>query len=139
VAANWSPCRRRTLRPAASWSQPAGSSSTVPTSCSSHTSTHRPSCQPAVRTWQTAQRLAKEDLFPVFDLLEFASILVKERVRLSGRERSQRSQVFLRCIRMMELANLTGNSCPLGRYRWWCTAAQLQAVWKHSQTTLINP
>lgn len=34
--------------------------------------------QPAVHTWQTLLRLAKEDLYLVFDLLEFASILVKE-------------------------------------------------------------
>lgn len=79
VAANWSPCRRQTLRPAASWSQPAGSSNSVPTSCLSHTSTHSPSCQPAVHTWQMPRRLAKEDLYLVFDLLEFASILVKEK------------------------------------------------------------
>lgn len=130
VAANWSPCRRQTLRPAASWSQPAGSSNSVPTSCLSHTSTHSPSRQPAVHTWQTLLRLAKEDLYLVFDLLEFASILVKERAWLWGRERSQRSQVFLGCIRMMELANLMSNSCPLGCYRW-CIAAQLKAVWKH--------
>lgn len=95
VAANWSPCRRQTLRPAASWSQPAGSSNSVPTLCLSHTSTHSPSRHPAVHTWQTLQRLAKEDLYLVFDLLEFASILVKERAWLWGRERSQRSQVFL--------------------------------------------
>lgn len=130
VAANWSPCRRQTLRPAASWSQPAGSGNSVPTLCLSHTSTHSPLRQPAVHTWQTPQRLAKEDLYPVFDLLEFASILVKERAWLWGRERSQRSQVFLWCIRMMELVNLMSNSCSLGRYRW-CAAVQLKAVWKH--------
>lgn len=131
VAANWSPCRRQTLRPAASWSQPAGSSNRVPTSCLSHTFTHSPLRQPAVHTWQMPQRLAKEDLYLVFDLLEFASILVKEIAWLWWRERSQRSQVFLWCIRMMELANLMSNSCPLGCYRW-CTAVQLKAVWKHS-------
>lgn len=54
-----------------------------------------PSCQPAVHTWQMLRRLAKEDLYLVFDLLEFASILVKERAWLWGRERSQRSQVLL--------------------------------------------
>lgn len=95
VAANWSPCRRQTLRPAASWSQPAGSSNSVAASCLSHTSTRSPSRQPAVHTWQTPQPLAKEDLYLVFDLLEFASILVKERAWLWGRERSQRSQVLL--------------------------------------------
>ena len=130
VAANWSPCRRQTLRPAASWSQPAGSSNSVPTSCLSHTSTHSPSCQPAVHTWQTPQWLAKEDLYLVFDLLEFASILVKERAWLWRRERSPGSQVFLRCIRMMELAILSSNSCPLGRCGW-CTAAQLKDGWEH--------
>lgn len=54
-----------------------------------------PSRQPAVHGWQMLQRLAKKDLYLVFDLLEFASILVKERAWLWGRERSQRSQVFL--------------------------------------------
>lgn len=44
VAAKWSACRRQTLRPAASWSQPAGNS--VHTSCLSHTSTQSvtPAC-----------------------------------------------------------------------------------------------
>lgn len=51
----------------------------MPALCSSHTSTHGPSRWPAVHTWQTLQRLAKEDLYLVFDLLEFASILVKEK------------------------------------------------------------
>lgn len=78
------PCRRQTLRPAESWSQPAGSSNSVPTSGFRHTSTHSPSRQPAVRTWQTLQQLAKEDLYLVFDLLEFASILVKERACFEG-------------------------------------------------------
>lgn len=88
-----------------------------------------PSCQPAVHTWQMLRRLAKEDLYLVFDLLEFASILVKERAWLWGRERSQRSQVLLWCIRMMEPTNLTSNSCPLGRHRC-CTGAKLKAGWK---------
>lgn len=101
------------------------------TSRYSHTSTHRPSRQHAVHCWQTLLPLAKEDLYLVFDLLEFASILVKERAWLRQRERSQRSQVFHWCIRMMELANLLSNSCPLGCRRRE-TVAQLRPVWKHS-------
>lgn len=86
VAANWSPCRWQTLRPEASWSQPASSSNSVATSRMSHTPIPRPSRQPAVHTWQTARWLAKEDLYLVFDLLEFASILVQERVWLWGKK-----------------------------------------------------
>lgn len=52
----------------------------------------------------------------------FASILVEKRAWLRGRERSQRAQVLYWGIRMMELANLVSNSCPLGCHRWWAEA-----------------
>lgn len=132
VAAKWFPCGKQTLRPAASWSQPAGSSNSVHASRPSHTSIHSPLRQPAVPTWQTLLQLAKEDLYLVFDLLQFASILVKERAWLWERERSLRSQFFHRCIRMMEQTNLMSNSCPLGCYS--CSAQIRLETWPSLRT-----
>lgn len=60
------------------------------------------------------QRLTSEDLYLLDDLVEFASLLVREGLGCGEGKGHMDPKSSSDTSRMMELANLASNSCPVG-------------------------